>query len=51
MRESLSLLCLWHWKKYFWDGHYLQLIKMWGWKCIFTDTVEDVLWKFKKLKR
>ena len=38
MRETLSLLRLYHWEKSLWNGHYLWLIKQWGWKCIFRDT-------------
>jgi len=43
MRETLSLLRLHHWKKSLWNGHYLQLIKWWGWKCVFADTMKDIL--------
>jgi hypothetical protein len=42
MRESLSLLRGYHWKESFWNGHYRQLIKWWGWKCIVTDTWDDI---------
>lgn len=47
MRETLSLLRLYHWKKSFWDGHYWRLIKLWGWKCILKDTWIEIIWKFK----
>lgn len=32
-----------------WNGHYLWLVKQWGWKSIATDTATELKWKFKKL--
>jgi len=43
MRETLSLLKLYHWKKSFWTGHYLWLIRQWGWKYIFIDTWVEII--------
>jgi hypothetical protein len=42
MRESLSVFSLRHWKKNFWNGHYLWLMKQWGVRCIILDTLEDI---------
>jgi len=42
MRESLSLLMLYHWRRSLWNGHYLDLIKTWGTKAIFHDTYRDI---------
>ena len=42
MRETLSLLRLYHWRESLWNGHYRQLIKWWGWGVILPDTWQDV---------
>lgn len=41
MRETLSLLRWYHWRESFWNGHYRQLIKWWGWQSILPDTWID----------
>jgi hypothetical protein len=41
MRETLSLLRLYHWWKSFWNGHYMKLIGYWGVWPIFADTWAD----------
>lgn len=50
MRETLSLLRKHHWKKSLWNGHYRYLIKLWGWKCVFTDTWGDIKMLAKKAR-
>jgi hypothetical protein len=47
IRETLSLIRAYHWKKSFWNGHYLYLIKLWGFKYIIIDTYKEVWIKIK----
>ena len=42
MRETLSLFRLHHWRKSFWNGHYLMLAKYNGFEWIVLDTLEDL---------
>ena len=48
MRETLSLLRLYHWLKSFWNGHYRWLCEKWGYDKIWKDTIDDLKNKVAK---
>lgn len=49
MRETLSLLRLYHWKVSFWNGHYHWLCKEWGYKNVLVDTISDIKLNAKRI--